>query len=409
MKTHFKNSIFILFLLLSGSLMAQWVNINAPTLAVGNSIYFASADTGYMVTSDFNNGGGIWKTTNGTNWTSQLTPNDYLFAVHFISSEVGWAAGGVIGGGVIMKTSDGGATWNVQTDSCEQIMSIFFVNDSMGWAAANDATQGTYFIYHTSDGGAHWALQQTGGDYVRAVFFVSATTGWIAGDNGRIYGTSNGGVSWNLLTNGIVCHFNDIQFINDTLGWAVGSYVDGKCFKTIDGGANWLPQTLPVIDPVTSVDFISNNMGWICGSNGLVLITYDGGATWQQELSSTSNHLNSIHMLNANVGYATGANGTVIKYSNPVTVNSKDNSGISIYPNPNTGIFELKFDEYTSASKLVEAELCTIDGCYLGIIDLKGIMHSRTIDLSSYPNGIYVLKLKTRHEVSMHRICITKT
>lgn len=409
MKRHFQNLIFILFLFLSRSVMAQWININAPTLAVGNSIYFASADTGYMVTADFNNGGGIWKTTNGSGWTSQLTTTDYLFDVHFISNEVGWAAGGVIGGGVIMKTTDGGSTWNVQTDSCEQIMSIFFVNNTMGWAVANDASQGTYFIYHTSDGGAHWTTQQTGGDYVRAVFFISETTGWVAGDNGRIYGTINGGVTWNLLTNGIVCHFNDIQFINDTVGWAVGSYVDGKCFKTIDGGATWLPQALPTIDPITSVHFISNNIGWICGSNGMVSITNDGGDTWQQELSGTTNHLNSIHILNANVGYATGVNGTVIKYSNPVELkNTKENSGLLVYPNPGKGIFEIKFNENTSAEKFIEAEFYAIDGAYLSTHFLNATMQSRTIDLSNYPNGSYVMKLKTENEVSLHRIIINK-
>lgn len=75
MNTISKTTIFFLLLILSNQLKAQWVNVNAPTLASGNGIYFTSADTGYMVSADFNNGGQIFKTSDGQNWTNQLTIN----------------------------------------------------------------------------------------------------------------------------------------------------------------------------------------------------------------------------------------------------------------------------------------------------------------------------------------------
>lgn len=409
MNTIAKTFIFFLSLFVSNNIIAQWVNMSAPTLDPGNCIYFSSADTGYMVSASFSNGGKIFKTTDGASWTNQLSINDYLFAVHFVSNQVGWAAGGQIGTGIILKTIDGGANWLTQTDSCEQVLSIYFVNDNVGWAAATDATQGTYFIYNTIDGGQTWTTQQTGSDYVRAVFFINETTGWVAGDNGRIYGTTNGGANWNLLTSGIVCHFNDIQFVNDTLGWAVGSYVDGKCFKSIDGGANWLQQTIPTIEPITSLHFISNNIGWICGSNGFVYMTYDGGANWQQEISSTTNNLNSIHMLNANVGYATGNSGTVIKYSNPTAFQTqKMYESVSIFPNPNNGIFEVQITKNTNEIMMLEVELFSAEGSYLAKFKLNPKRANNQINLSNYANGVYLLKIKTENDIQIKNIVINK-
>lgn len=405
MKIITKSFLFFLFTLTSVHLKAQWVNINAPTLAVGNSIYFTNADTGYMVTSDFNTGGKIFKTTDGATWSNQLTINDYLFSVHFVSNQVGWAAGGIIGGGIILKTTDGGATWNTQTNTCEQVLSIFFVNDTLGWAAATDGTQGTYFIYNTNDGGATWTTQQTGGDYVRSVYFISPTTGWVAGDNGRIYGTTNGGSNWNLLTTGIVCHFSDIQFINDTLGWAVGSYVDGKCFKTMDGGTTWTQQTIPTIEPITSLHFISDNIGWICGSNGVVFITYDGGTTWQQEMSSTTNNLNSIYMLNANVGYATGNAGTVIKYSNPVSTKVGERElALKTYPNPSNGMLNIQIP--ANSKDKFEAELFSAQGVYLTKYLLNPNEINHKIDISNMANGLYILKIATLNGIYTQNIAV---
>lgn len=398
MKTIIKSLIFSIFLFLSLNATAQWVNINAPTLNVGNSIYFTANDTGYMVTADFNSGGKIFKTTDGASWSNQLTITDYLFTVHFVSNQLGWAAGGQIGAGIILKTTDGGATWNTLTNNCEQVLSIYFVNDTLGWAAATDATQGTYFIYNTTDGGLNWITQQSGSDYVRSVFFINQNKGWVAGDNGRIYGTTNGGTTWNLLTSGIVCHFNDIQFINDTLGWAVGSYGDGKCFKTIDGGATWVQLTIPTIEPITSLHFISDNIGWICGNNGVVLITYDGGTNWQQEMSSTTNNLNSIHFLNANVGYATGNLGTVIKYTNPVSIKNGDRElDFKIYPNPNKGILNIQVP-YILAER-IEVELFSVQGNYLVKYFLNPKELNHKIDLSNFANGLYLLKITTLNDI----------
>jgi photosystem II stability/assembly factor-like uncharacterized protein len=406
MNSVFKTTIVFLFLFFPNAIKAQWVNINAPTLDVGNCIYFTSVDTGYMVSADFNNGGKIFKTTNGASWANQLAINDYLFAVHFVSNQVGWAAGGVIGGGIIMKTTDGGATWITQTNTCEQVLSLFFVNDTLGWAAATDATQGTYFIYNTTNGGATWTTQQTGSDYVRSVFFINETTGWIAGDNGRIFGTTNGGVNWNLLTSGIPFHFNDILFISAIEGWAVGAFGNGGCYKTNDGGNTWTAQTLPTTAPLTSVHFVNANEGWACGTNGLILRTNDGGNNWQQENSSTTNSLNSVCFLNANTGYATGNQGTVIKYSDPTKIEKSDvNSTLLIYPNPSNGIVNVQLYKRFSYYSL---DLFSVHGSHIASFNLNSYCQSHEIDLSGYNDGLYFLRFNSKEHVLFHKVMLKK-
>lgn len=402
-----KKLVLIFCLLITTAIKAQWVNINAPSQASGNCIYFASPDTGYMVTAYFPTGGEIWKTTDGNTWTSQLAISDYLFAVHFVTNEIGWAAGGQIGGGVIMKTIDGGINWVVQNNTCEQIMSIYFVNESIGWAVATDGTQGTYFIYHTIDGGSTWTTQQTGTDYVRSVFFINETTGWIAGDNGRIFGTTDAGLTWTLLNTGVGFHFNDIYFISPLIGWSVGSYGNGGCYKTTDGGVTWVQQTLPTIAAMQSVYFVSANEGWISGDNGKLLKTYDGGVTWQQEVSNTTSTLNALYFVNANVGYATGVSGTVIKYSNPVSIKeTEQGQELIVRPNPNNGIFEIKLNKTEQVSRTMELELFSIQGSFIKNYTFNNMSATNTIDASNLAPGYYVLKVKTNHGIFTQNISI---
>ena len=388
---------------------AQWADISISSPAAGNSIFFPSSDTGYVVNAYFPNGGEIWKTTDGTTWTNQYSISDYLFAVHFFSNEVGWVGGGQIGGGLIMKTIDGGTTWNIQNNTCEQIMSLYFISDSLGWAAATDGTQGTYFIYHTSDGGTTWTTQKTGSDYVRSVFFINETTGWVAGDNGRIFGTTDGGNTWNLLNTGVVFHFNDIYFVTPMIGWAVGTYGNGGCYKTTDGGATWVQQTIPTTEAITSVHFISENEGWICGNNGIVLKTNDGGNNWQSEMSNTTNGLNAAYFLNANVGYMAGNSGTVIKYTNPVPLKSmKHETRISIYPNPTTDVFTVNFNNQSKEDHAISLEVFDVSGKLILQNYFQPFETTKNIDISALSEGFYVLKIKTENELISHQIIKSK-
>ncbi|NIV10274.1 MAG: glycosyl hydrolase, partial [Aliifodinibius sp.] len=75
---------------------------------------------------------------------------------------------------------------------------------------------------------------------MRSVYFLDTMTGWAAGDGGHILKTTDGGATWNILSNGIIDMVMSISFVNSNIGWAIGSSgaPSYMILKTTDGGLN---------------------------------------------------------------------------------------------------------------------------------------------------------------------------
>jgi len=80
--------------------------------------------------------------------------------------------------------------------------------------------------------------------------FPSDNTGYLAADNGDIFKTANGDASWTQIYNeGTIngfdsYYFNDIMFLNDQTGYAVGIDFragDFLILKTTNSGISWSP------------------------------------------------------------------------------------------------------------------------------------------------------------------------
>lgn len=369
-------------------LNAQWTTLNSGITDAITSISVPSADSVYAVSTDFFNGGKIIASHNGSTFTTQYSSPTYLLTVHFNSGSLGWAGGGIIPNGIILKTTNGGQTWTTQTTSVYQIYSIDFINDTLGWAIGNDASQGNFYIYHTTDGGNNWSQQHTGFDYLRAVQFTSDSIGYVVGDNGRILKTTDAGQNWSLLTTGVVFHFNDLSFINDSTGWANGAYVNGGCYSTSDAGNSWNALTLPSNTSMTSVHFLNASQGWQAGDNGKIYHTVNGGNSWTTQISGTTTQLSCLRMYNQQTGYAGGAAGTILKYENAsAAVNEITTGNLSVYPNPS--------HDYITINSLYKGK-----PIHYSITDQTGRTISggtidnplSRIDISSLSEGVYWLR-----------------
>jgi photosystem II stability/assembly factor-like uncharacterized protein len=73
---------------------------------------------------------------------------------------------------------------------------------------------------------------------------------------------------------------NDLCFVSDTDGWAVGN--DGAIYHTTDKGDSWVAQTSGVEDDLEKVTFMDPDTGWVGTDNGSILRTMDGGETWTE-------------------------------------------------------------------------------------------------------------------------------
>jgi len=190
------------------------------------AISFATADSGWACGS-----GGTMRTTvnGGISWTPQnLQTSMYVADVQFIDSKEGWAVGGYGGGnGFIRHTVDGGLTWLAQAPvTSAHIQHLFFLDDQYGWAIGLGGT-----VQRTTDGGDNWVATAGIPYHPDAIIMISPTVGWLTGSQdyenggrGFIYGTDNGGMSWDLewTASWPQQGISDFALQGDSILWACG-------------------------------------------------------------------------------------------------------------------------------------------------------------------------------------------
>ena len=126
--------------------------------------------------------------------------------------------------------------------------------------------------------------------------------------------THDGGATWDVVQIGGDGIYRAAYFLNDNLGWAVGSFVE-RLHKSTDGGLTWIHQ--PNAPDTTKYDvfFIDENIGWSIGFNGFIIKTTDGGNNWfsQTNTSVTSQTLYTVYATDMNTVYVAGNNDALIK------------------------------------------------------------------------------------------------
>ena len=250
-----------------------------------SSVQLIDKNRGWAVGGNYY-GGRIIKTTDGgLNWDSQLfLENDFFASVYFVDENIGYASGVHIDlntFGTVFRTTNGGEDWfrKLSLYGSEILRSVYFLNQNLGWVAGQFGK-----ISMTTDGGSNWIAQNVDDSYdLRSVFFIDENNGWVVGNlNWPVLTlhTTNGGSDWTFISLDSVSFNNlyDVQFIDVNNGWIVGA--NGKIFKTTDGGISWNVQSSGTSYNLHSVDFIDQNTGWVVGDDGTILHTSNGGVTF---------------------------------------------------------------------------------------------------------------------------------
>ena len=191
--------------------------------------------------------------------------------------------------GTLLRTTNAGVDWQVThklIGISEDIVDIQFITDTKGWI-----------------------LARTNYDS----FFLRPST--------KVILTVDGGESWNVIAGFDSLELNDLFFIDENTGWAVGSSgnalsdtITGMVFKTSDGGYNWYclyeQRTPQARQAFSSVQFIDADHGWMAGReynncaspDGELLRTTDGGLNWN-EVNNSMNSIVNIQFLNLMDGW----------------------------------------------------------------------------------------------------------
>ncbi len=245
----------------------------------------------------------LLKTTNsGKTWEKVETGFDnfnYWF-VSFYNEKWGYIAGD---SGKILRTEDFGNTWEELNIGDNKELYTLTVFDSLRVVAGGQ--QGR--VAYTKDGGKTWGLS-IGGGLVNAMAFVNDSLGYTIGSyESAYYITTNGGVTWSSTGHHAPLKYggNWIEFINDTLGYIAGNYL--RLNFTTDKGYRW--NNLFINDDINDIFFINDTTGFIC-SDFSVFKTSDGGKNWLR-LKGLPYYLNTICFIDPLNGFIGGPNHSI--------------------------------------------------------------------------------------------------
>jgi photosystem II stability/assembly factor-like uncharacterized protein len=171
------------------------------------------------------------------------------------------------------------AQWDtLHTPTATDFNSISFSTETNGVAVGKDPVTLQGAAYYTTDGGLSWSLVSSGTPSYNDVFFQSSNRAWIAADSGYILETSNYGQSFGTWAHIGAQNFNCIMFPSDTVGYVGGN--NGALYRTPDFGITWDTLQSNTTLPIRDIYFMNELIGWFVADGGYIASTIDGGQTW---------------------------------------------------------------------------------------------------------------------------------
>ncbi len=272
-------------------------------------------------------------TDGGSNWSVKTVTGASGLrrsGISAINANTAWVSmydpSGATSGG-IFKTSDGGDTWTQQTTAFPGSGGfpnlVYFFDADNGLALGDPNINDGYFeFYTTGDGGTNW--ERVPEDSIPPVLSVveygffseysaRGDTAWYPTVEGRVYRTTNRGMSWSVSATGlegsVSCDFKDASN-----GLAISVDSPDLTARSSDGGETWtLVNSPPPIRrflsyvPGTTGSYVT---GWFLGS----AFTLDDGLTWIQ--IDDAAHV-SPEFVSSTIGWIGSWTGLLYTYSGP--------------------------------------------------------------------------------------------
>ncbi len=414
----------------------------------GNNASIGEGQYGLRFQGIHNNGNDFWISSWGTEIlystdglqtaTSQFPALRPSFeAVSFPSNDIGYALQEREG---MFKTTDGGDTWTQLTNTFFTVSRDFLVLDddtviipynSSGpqitkdggqtWEKLfPDAMQDTTYVFHVEQlpggrlylfGSVHGAYSDDGGDtwdvivhglntFPRSMVFIDDQNGVVGSDGGKIMATADGGESWELVVDGDFTN----QPITNLFVLENGTIVtlsSGSTRCSSDGGQTW--STTACAGLTTPGSIVKGPDGtWYSGqlfpsqadllSN--IQRSTDEGQSWETIAGFCTYAIPGTVTPDGRYLYAYQSAGFLgrVDLEDLVGTDNEPQNGISearVFPNPTSGQLQVDLPQNLGTA---QATLYDLHGRLLQqqTTSTTGL----TMDLSTLPNGMYLLKVK---------------
>jgi photosystem II stability/assembly factor-like uncharacterized protein len=371
--------------------------------------------------------------TNSTNYgIANLSPfNDTLcFAAMYPATAAN--------GGVIVKTIDGGTTWTILPNSPDYSTSwldfVHFFNTNDGVCMGDPNTAGKYIIYTTNNGGNTWTQTpvanipncSSGETGVVNLCDAVGDTLWFGTTKGRIYKTTDKGLTWTVVATGlgtsaaIEPRFKDgMNGIVIGTNYSTGAYIGLK--KTTDGGATWTTLTpTGFFVKVPRLDYVPGTSNMLVDvSASAPSSTTDPGSSYSLDGGSTflnidtgSVQYTTVTFYDYNTGWAGGFNasssdGGIYKWNSSVitSVPPTPQTGVSdirVYPNPTNDFVNVVFPEYLSSK--VTIDVYNMLGEKVLSQEVQSGTNIARLNMSKNNAGVYLLIMNDGTKVTTKRI-----
>lgn len=433
--------------------VSNWNNYPSPSYVHGDSHAFAFAP-GSSTTIFVCNDGGIFKTSNQcTSWSDLSAGIDikqyYRMSSSFLTPTLIYGGAQDNGTDKIMGLNTATRVYGADGEDCLVDFTddnIVFVSTQMGhfyrssdagvsftstgvvgcdWTSPivmdpnnhNNMYMGGSSIIKSIDNGVTWNYLSGSfdGTCMYSLEVAPSNSNYVyAATFGHIYRTTDAGTTWNNITGTLPVSSAAISGItinstNPDMVWVTfsGFSAGKKVFYSSNGGAAWtnISGTLPNI-PVNCIEYQA-------GSNDIVYIGTDMGvfgidasltdwASYNFGMPNVIIDELEIYPPTNKLRAATFGRGIwEIDLKTDLLSGVADagpQSRVFVYPNPSNGIFQVQLSGY----KIQGVEVYNV----LGAKVFSGTGASQSVDISSQPNGIYSIKVRTDRGDAMQKIII---
>lgn len=189
--------------------------------------------------------------------------------------------------GIIFKTIDGGNSWNnIICPININIADFQYINDTIVYAYGQDR------IIKSEDSGNSWDSSYILPASTAKLNFLNQNTGFASGFDG-IFKSNDAGMNWISVWNYSIGPYGfgsiiDIEFINDSIGFACGSKhisgggIFGIILKTTNYGNTWniVYDNAPYGDAIENIEFVDDYYLYCSPISTNILKSIDLGITW---------------------------------------------------------------------------------------------------------------------------------